>query len=336
MKPSKIIPLTLTFLLSPLISGIVIGQTCVTDTLDHRVAEFIKNHEPAYASGQLSIDDLRKNGPTVFARLPDDSVKRVAIGSGGLRVNVLNASNGNNLPVIINFHPGGFVVPLQPWMEYEALDLSRRFNAVVFDVDYRVGPEHKHPSATVDAWTAFEWVIEHAKEYGGDPTRIIVKGTEAGATLAAQVMHRAKREKRMDALRLVMMICPAVDNPMISYYPSQDAYSTGYLRTRDQVIFSVQQYFDKPDWYHTSAHIWPIYESDLEGLPPVLILTTEFDMLRDEGIAYGKKLEAAGVAVSIKCFPHQIHGFIGLPHTSGEVQRAYQLMGEAIVNALGE
>ncbi len=309
------------------------SQTCSTGILDERVAEFMKKSGSGKTMGELaktSVETIRKGGPSHYTRLHDDSVTRVQIGAQKIRMNVVNASGGKDLPVIINFHPGEFILPLQPWMEYEAMRLSRRFNAVVFDVDYRVAPEHKFPAAADDAWQAYLWVLEHAGEYGGDPSTVILNGSGGGATLAALTAHRAKREDKLSPIKSVFMVCPVVDNPMISYYPSQDEYATGYFFSRDEALFALEQYLDKPEWYHNNPRIWPIYEQDLSGLPQTLIITTEFDIFRDEGIAYGKKLEAAGVRTSIKCFPHQIHNFIGLPGDAAEIQRVHELMAEAI------
>src|SRR6185295_10592247 len=93
-----------------------------------------------------------------FIKLPKDSVKRIKITKDSIRVNVVRVSQKNRIPVIINYHQGGFILPLLPWMEYEAMRLAKKFNAVVFDVDYRVAPEHKFPTALNDAYHAFGWV----------------------------------------------------------------------------------------------------------------------------------------------------------------------------------
>jgi acetyl esterase len=253
-----------------------------------------------------------------------------------IRVNVVNVSRKGGLPVIINYHPGGFIRPLLPWMEYEALRLAKKFNAVVFDVDYRVAPEYKFPTAVNDAYQAYHWVLEHAKEQGGDPNRIILNGTEAGANLATLVAIKARKEGTNQPIKLVIMTCPPTDNPMISYYPSFEENGRGYLLTKDLSVFYFQTYLEKSEWFNGNAEIFPMYEKDLNGLPPALMITAEFDVLRDEGIAYGKKLEKAGNDVSIKCFPHQIHGFAGLPEDAGEITRVYELMSEAISKAVGK
>ena len=314
-------------------------QSCSTGTVDERVADFLKKAGPEQTFAQIKtapIELFRKDAPRLFTKLPEDSVKRMKLTKDNISVNVVKVSPKSGLPVIINFHPGGFIRPLLPWMEYEALRLAKQFNSVVVDVDYRVAPEHKFPAAVDDAYNAYRWVLEHAKEYGGDPDRIILNGADAGANLAALITLKAKKEGKLQPIKLVIMRCPPTDNPMISYYPSYEENAHGYGLTKDLSVFYFQTYLEKSEWFKANPEIWPIYEKDLNGLPPTLLMTTEFDVLRDEGIAYGKRLEKAGNDVSIKCFPHQIHGFAGLPQDAGELTRVYELMGEAIAKAVGK
>jgi acetyl esterase len=315
------------------------SQSCSTGKVDDRVVIFIKNAGADKTFDQIKatpIARFKNDGPHTFVKLPEDSVKRIKITKDNIRVNVVNASQKKGLPVIINYHPGGFIMPLLPWMEYEAMRLSKRFNAVVFDVDYRVAPEQKFPVAVNDAYNAYLWVLEHAGEYGGDPARIILNGSSTGANLVALITHKAKKEKKHEAIKLMVMNCPPTDNPMISYYPSYEENAKGYFLTRDMAMFYFQTYLDKTEWFKRNPEMWPIYEKDLTGMPPSLIITTEFDVLRDEGIAYGKKLEKAGNEVAIKCFPHQIHCFTGLPQNAGEIGRFYELMNESIAKAVGK
>ena len=319
------------------IPWVTFAQTCSTGKVDDRVAAFLKTLPPDPTLAQIRsmpISQLKNDGPKQFRKMPEDSVKRIKITKDNIKVNVVNASGKKGLPVIINYHPGGFIMPLLPWMEYEALRLSKKYNAVVFDVDYRVAPENKFPTAANDAYNAYLWVMEHAGEHGGDPTKIILNGSSVGANLAALVAHKAKKEGKLDPLKLVIMNCPPTDNPMTSFYASYEDNANGYMLTKDQATFFLQTYLDKSDWFRPNPEMWPMHRKDLRGLPSFLIITTEFDVLRDEGIAYGKRLEQAGNKVAIKCFPHQIHGFIGLPENAPELNRVYELMGESIAGAL--
>jgi acetyl esterase len=312
------------------------AQTCITGKVDDRVSAFLKTTGPEASLTELRatpIAKLKQGGPPKFKALPADSVKRIKI-SGNIPVNVVKASAKSNLPVIINYHGGGFISPLLPWMEYDAMILSKKFNAVVFDVDYRVAPENKFPAAPNDAYSAFKWILEHAKEYGGDPSKIILHGSSAGANLVALVTHRAKKENQLAPIKLAIMNCPPTDNPYTSYYPSYEENSKGFMVTKDHAMFFIEQYLEKSDWYKNNPEAWPIHAKDVSGLPPSLIITAEFDILRDEGIAYAKKLEKAGNQVQVMCFPHQMHCLIGLPPNAKEVKELHSIMGDAINKAV--
>ncbi|HMP99035.1 MAG TPA: alpha/beta hydrolase [Cyclobacteriaceae bacterium] len=314
-------------------TSILNAQTCSTNELDKRADAYLKKiaHEKSMAelmSG--TVADLRKQEPEVYKKLPDENVKRIKITDKQIGLNIVSADKTVDAMAIIRFHGGGFIRPLLPWMENEALMLAQRFNAVVFDVDYRVAPEHPFPAAKDDAYAAYLWVRENAKSHGADPEKIILLGEGSGGTLVALTMHKAKKESKHEAIKSVIMICPITDNPLISFYTSYEDNAKGYGLSKDESVYQVQQYLDKSIWFASSGDVWPIYENELLGMPPSLIITTEFDVLRDEGIAYGKKLERAGNRSAIKCFPHQLHAFAGLPENAEERKRVYELIDEII------
>jgi acetyl esterase len=309
------------------------GQSCSTGKVDDRVAAFLKSQKAERTPAQwssLSTKELKTETNTGFTPLPKDSVKQIKITQEAIRVNIVKASPRRDLPVMIRFHEGNFVKPLLPSMEYEALRLSKKFDMLVFDVDYRVAPEHKFPVASNDAYAAFLWVLEHAKEYGGDPNKIVLVGMEAGANLVALVSHKAKKENKLNLIKSLVLICPSVDNPMISYYDSFENNATGFYFTKAESFFGYQSFLDKKEWFIDHPSIFPIHEKDFTGFPPTLLVTAEFDVLRDEGIAYGKKLEKAGCDVSIKCMQHQIHNFAGIDREDAEWKRIDELMKEVM------
>ncbi len=157
--------LVFTFLFASLLPLPVLSQSCSTGKVDERVADFLKKRGPDQTLAQINaapIEQFRNNGTGVFKKLPEDSVKRIKITNDKIKVNVVKVSKQNGLPVIINYHPGGFIRPLLPSMEYEAMLLAKKFNAIVFDVDYRVAPENKFPTAINDAYNAYRWIIDHA------------------------------------------------------------------------------------------------------------------------------------------------------------------------------
>lgn len=315
------------------------AQTCQSGKLDDRVASFIKSAGAEMSLVQLRstpIQKFKQETSKSFKRLPADSIKRVKIAPSNFNINVVSASAKTGLPVILNFHGGGFVTPLLPSMEYDAMRLARHYNAVVFDVDYRTAPENKFPAAHNDAYAAYKWVLEHAAEYGGDPSKVILHGNSSGANLVASVAHKAKKENAHLPIKLAVMICPPTDNPNSSYYGSYEENAKGYVVTKDLSLFFFEQYLDKTEWYKNNPEMWPIYHQDVAGMPKSLIVTTEFDVLRDEGIAYAKKLEKAGSPVQIICYPHMIHDFAGLPANAKERTELRTIIGEAIKVSLDQ
>jgi acetyl esterase len=314
-----------------------LAQSCKTGVLDPRVKTFLSYMGPELTLEQLRavpIEVLKNAGPPEYKKLPEESVQRIRITADSIRVNVVKAVQGQNLPVIINYHGGGFISPLLPWMEYEALELSGRFNAVVFDVDYRVAPEYPFPVPVNDSYAAFKWISTHARQFGGDVNKIILIGNSAGANLVAMVSQKAKKEGLHRKIKLQVMNCPVVDNPINHQkYPSYQENASGYMLTKANAFHGLEVYGGAAA-NHANPELLPILATDVSGLPPAVIITAEFDILRDEGYSYAEKLRKAGVAVSYKCFPHQIHCLAFLPEDAEEKKEMYNLMEASIKKAL--
>jgi acetyl esterase len=317
----------------------LVAQSCKTGVLDPQVKTFLTHFGPELTLEQrraVPIEKLKNAGPPEYKKLPEEYVQRIRITADSIRVNVVKAVQRQNLPVIINYHGGGFIMPLLPWMEYEALVLSRRFNAIVFDVDYRTAPEHPFPVPVNDAFEAFKWISTHAQQYGGDVNKIILTGNSAGANLVAVVSQKAKKEGIHQKIKLQIMNCPPTDNPMNHQkYSSYQENASGYWLTKAEA-FHVLDIYGGPAAAQSNPELFPIQAKDVSGLPPALIITAEFDMLRDEGMAYAEKLRKAGVPVTYKCFPHQIHCLIGLPEDAEEKKEMYALMEASIKKALAK
>jgi acetyl esterase len=177
----------------------------------------------------------------------------------------------------------------------------------VISVDYRLAPEHRYPAAAEDAYAATRYVAEHASEFGIDAGRIAVCGDSAGGTLAAVVALMA-RDRGGPLLRFQMLVYPVTDF-------TDDSPS---MREFDGVFLSAEQM----DWFANSylpnvadrqqPYASPLLAPDHRGLPPAYVITAECDMVRDQGQAYARKLQAAGVTVESKCYDGMIHPFISL------------------------
>jgi acetyl esterase len=194
---------------------------------------------------------------------------------------------------------------------------------VVVAVDYRLAPEHKFPAAVEDADAAVRWVAEHTGEIGGDATRLAVGGDSAGGNLAAVVAQMAY-DRGGPSLAFQLLIYPVTDH-YAAGMASYDENAEGYYLTRDNMMWFIDHYLhDARD--QDDPRFAPLRRPDLRGLPPALVLTAEFDPLRDEGERYAERLRAAGVPTRLIRYDGMIHGFFRLP---AAMSRANQAIADA-------
>jgi acetyl esterase len=228
------------------------------------------------------------------------------------------------LGCLVWFHGGGFVIGDLDSTDSTARALANASGASVVSVAYRLAPEHPFPAAVDDAVAAYEWVRSNADALRVDATRLAVGGDSAGGNLAAVVTQLVKATKgRMPVFQL--LVYPVTD--LGGSYPSHDENAEGYFLTRDTMAWFAEQYLGGRD--PSSPRISPLRATDVSGLPPALVITAEFDPLRDEGEAYAAHLEAAGVPVELVRFDGQIHGFFGMDFLP-DCGRARTLAGEAL------
>ncbi len=239
-----------------------------------------------------------------------------------LRVYTPVAAGAEALSVLIYFHGGGFVIG-----DLETHDgLCRQFanegGFRVIAVDYRRAPENKFPAALDDAFSAVQWIEAHASELGVDANRIAVGGDSAGGALAAEVAQLAKAKG-----------APKIAFQLLMFPVTQIGGETSSLRE-----FSIGYFLDKPtlDWFFTQyipagtdmndIRVSPLNAADFKGLPPAYVMLGGFDPLHDEGLAYAKKLQDAGVKVEIADHASMVHCFIYmqavLPQAAGAVTAA--------------
>ncbi len=212
-------------------------------------------------------------------------------------------------PVIVFFHGGGWVICDLDSHDQSVRQLALDTGAIVVSVDYRLAPEHRFPAAADDCHAATVWVGAHAGELGGDSSRIAVAGDSAGGNLAAVVPLMIK-ELGGPALAFQLLVYPVTGVPEDGR-PSYKENGTDYMLTKDAMGWFSDQYAASPADFE---HRWfsPTRAADLTGLPPALVITAEFDPLRDEGEDYGRMLQAAGVACTITRYDGMIHGFFGM------------------------
>lgn len=208
------------------------------------------------------------------------------------------------LPVVVYFHGGGFVGGSLNVADQPCRALANDLAAIVVAATYRTAPDAKFPAATNDTYAALEWVAANIADFGGDPQRLAVMGDSAGGNLAAVAAQRA-RDAQGPALKAQVLIYPVIDSS--AAMPSSVEFADGYLITSAGLNWFWQQYLSSPaDVQHPWAT--PSMADSFENLPPALVLTTEYEVARDEAEAYGQRLADAGVPTEIHRFDGLIHG----------------------------
>jgi acetyl esterase len=242
-------------------------------------------------------------------------------------------------PTVVYLHGGGWVAGDLETHDRQARTLAVEVDAVVLSIDYRRPPETVFPGAFLDALAATRWAAAHIAELGGDPCRLALAGDSAGGNLAAAVALACRAGG--PSLAGQLLVYPVVDaagnfrSPSENArYPSRAENAEGYFLTLDAMRWFADHYLPGArDGLDPRAS--PLLAGDLSGAPPAVICTAGFDPLRDEGEAYARALERAGVRVSYFCEPTLIHGFFGMGNASPVAAAAGRHIRAAFRGVLG-
>jgi len=225
------------------------------------------------------------------------------------------------LGALVYFHGGGFVLGSLDSHDALCRQLTVDSGCAVLSVDYRLAPEHKFPRGIEDAYAATCWVHEHARALDVDPKRIAVGGDSAGGALATAVAILVKR-RRGPSLAFQLLLYPVTDLRSFDT-PSYAENATGYFLTASAMVWFRDHYLagvaDRSDQLAS-----PLGCDELHGLPPALIITAEYDPLRDEAEAYARALHTAGVPCTLTRYDGAIHAFMSM--------YAYLELGRAAVH----
>lgn len=211
-------------------------------------------------------------------------------------------------PVVLYMHGGGWVLGSPDTHDRLGRDIAAASGAAVAMVRYSRAPEAVYPAALEECYAVCEWLAEHSGALGLDASRLAVAGDSAGANLAAAVAILANR-RNGPAIRQQVLIYPATDASCS--LPSHFEFENGPNLTRGNAQWYWNQYAPEAvQKDQDTASVLNASQETLRGLPPALVVTAEFDVLRDEGEAYAKKLSQAGVAVTACRMLGTIHGFM--------------------------
>jgi acetyl esterase len=251
--------------------------------------------------------------------------------SSDLPIMIYAPSGAGPFPALVYFHGGGFVVGNIQLADGPSRRLANATGCVVIAVNYQKAPEHSFPIPLDDCAAAFQWAVEHAEELDIDPQRVGVVGDSAGGNLAAAVCLKARDEGT--PLPAVQVLIYPVTSFAIDT-PSAIQNAEGYGLSDADMRWYRQQYLpDEQDRRNPLAA--PLLAPSLEGLPPAVVVTAEFDPLCDEGDQYADRLESAGVPVIRRRYAGTIHGFFYFDKALSEGARLVRDLSEDLPALLG-
>ena len=309
--------------------------------LDPQVARYLQASVEANAdeTAVLSLAEQRRQAvqavlaeagePESVASVEDHMIPGLA-GSLPIRIYTPLDAGPDPLPVLVYFHSGGWVFGSIEGHDPVCRALAKHAGCLVASVDYRLAPEHKFPAAPEDCYAATKWVAEHVREIKADPARIAVGGDSAGGNLAAAVALMA-RDRGGPELCYQLMIYGETDYPDPGT-ASYEIYADGYGLSRESMLWFWEQYLERPeDGAHPYAS--PLRATDLSGLAPALIITAEYDPVRDEAEHYARRLQEAGVPVRLSRYEGMIHGFFRMFALFEQSRRALEEVSAALRGA---
>jgi len=241
---------------------------------------------------------------------------------------VFSPDEKGDYPVLLFFHGGGWVTGNIDSYSKVCTNMSKLTKHVVISVDYRLAPEHKFPAALEDCYEVAKTLYKNKELFNLDNKRITIIGDSAGGNLAAALSLMA-RDKNEFKIHRQILIYPAThnDHSAKSPFPSIEENGKDYLLTSKKICDYMDLYMKSRDDMN-NPYFAPLISEDLSDQPKTLIITAEYDPLRDEGEEYGKKLRNAGNRVDIYRIKDGLHGFFALPPKFPQVKLCYDIINQ--------
>jgi acetyl esterase len=304
------------------------------------VAHFIASLPPP-PPGPLNPDAMRAADESHVApiekRLPVHSVfdKSVPTAAGDVPVRVYKPTAADTHPVLVYFHGGAFFLGSLNTHDHVARELANATQCAVVSVGYRLAPEHAFPAGLSDCYAVVQWIAQNGRSLssgiGWNGQTLAVAGDSSGASFATEVAAMAA-DAGLKCITHQVLYYPSLDLDFdVERYASlkTNAFGNG-LETallKPFNAFYIDSGADPAD-----PLVSPIKRKDLSGLPPALIVTAEYDPLRDEGEMYGRNLDRAGVPVTIRRYESAAHGFVQYFSWLPEFQRVFAETADFIGN----
>ncbi len=245
--------------------------------------------------------------------------------AGALRCRLYRPAAGE-LPMALFLHGGGWTVHDLDTTDRLCRRIAKRSGWLVASLDYRRSPEHRYPAALLDSYVAYRWLLDNAPTLGGDAARCAVVGESSGGSLAAGLTLML-RDLGAPAPVFQALAYPVTDR--FDGRPSHRERGTGYALDREQMRWYLNHYLpaecDVNDHY-----LWPLTAESHADLPPMLMMTAEFDPVRDDGIAYAERLAASGVEVEHLHCDDQMHGFLMMDRAVRKAGELIDHLGDAL------
>ncbi len=263
---------------------------------------------------------------------PEDVASVETRDADGVAVTIYRPTDEPNLPVVVYLHGGGWTIGTVAEFDPVLRQVANATGAIVVSPEYRLAPEHPFPAALDDSWTALNWIAKNAASFGGDRTRLAVMGDSAGGNLAA-VCALLAREAGFPELAMQVLVYPVTDHDFTT--ESYRVNGDGYLLTAERMrwffdCYTADDTIDADDW-----RISPLRATDLSGVAPTFVVTAGYDPLRDEGEAYARRLQEAGVPATSHRYDGMIHGFFGLSGAFDASRDALTRVGTELRRAFG-
>lgn len=295
----------------------------------------IETLTPAEARMQPTVADAVKalvaeRGIMPPAPLIDTSGRDIPVTGGTIHLRIYKPKTGAGpFPVIVYYHGGGWVIADINVYDASARAIAEQSNAIVVSVGYRKGPEAKFPTAHNDSYEAYVWALRNASTFSGDSTRMAVAGESAGGNLACNVSIAA-RNAGVRKPRFQLLVYPVASN-----FTSSDSYlryASAKPLNKPMISWFLMHYL--PNMSESADPRINLVSSNLQALPPTLIINAEIDPLRDDGLQLSTALKSAGITVERRLYEGVTHEFFGTALITPEAKDAQAVAAAALKQVL--